>query len=137
VRAVDVLREARRVVDGALVGPALSEAQPGVDRVAKLRLILFGDAEEHSDHAHRHLRPEVRDEIDGAAADQRIEASRAVGPNPGLELRDAAGREHARQQGTMGVVKRRVLEYRTGRKLDVVADQLERRARAELWVPQS
>src|SRR5262249_40804293 len=92
---LDVLREAGRLVDRAFLTPqdrrtgalAFFEAQPGIDRVAKLLLILLGDAEEHPNHAHRHLRPQVRYEVDAVASDQRIEASRAVRTPTGLDLR--------------------------------------------------
>jgi hypothetical protein len=43
-----------------------------LDDVALVRL---GNAEQHPDHLHRHLRAEVGDEVEPPGADQRIEAA--------------------------------------------------------------
>src|SRR5215469_15485351 len=103
----DVLGKTLSLVGRAFFAPcgrwaaagAVLEAQRGVDGVAQLPLILLGNAEQHADHAHRHLRSKVRDEVDAVASDQWVEARRTVGPHLGLELRDPAGSEETGQQG--------------------------------------
>ena len=51
-------------------------AEVRVDPVADRLLVLLGDAEQHADHPHRHLRAEVGDEVEAAGADERVEAAR-------------------------------------------------------------
>ena len=53
------------------------EAQALVEPVADRLLVLLGDAEQHADRAHRHLRAEVGDEVEAAGADERVEAAGA------------------------------------------------------------
>ena len=60
------------------VGLARLGAQLGVAVVADRCLVGLGDAEQHADHLHRHLRAEVGDEVELPVADQRVEALRAV-----------------------------------------------------------
>ena len=66
-------------------------------------------AEQLADHVHRELAGEVRDEV--AAAPLRGSASRcsrAIAPDPRLELRHAARREAARDQRAHARVPRRI-----------------------------
>ena len=49
-------------------------AQVRVGVVADRLLVLLGDAEQHADHPHRHLRAEVGDEVEAVGADERVEA---------------------------------------------------------------
>src|SRR5262245_8950174 len=108
---------------------ALVDPQALVDAIADRFLVLFGDAEQHADRAHGHLRAQIADEVEAAGADQRIEAARAEGADLGFECGDLPRREHARQQAPVDVVLGRVLEDdRAGRYLEVALDQLEHRA---------
>ena len=38
-------------------------------------LVFLGDAEQHADHPHRHLRAEILDEVEAPGADERVEAA--------------------------------------------------------------
>ena len=88
-------------------GIALSvEPQALVDAVAERLLVLFGDAEEHADRPHRHLRAEVADEVEAAGADERIEAARAELADLRLDRVHLARREDAREQAAVKVVRR-------------------------------
>ena len=110
---------------------ARCEAQTLVDAVAERLLVLFGDAEQHADRAHRHLGAEILDEVEAAGADERIQALRAEPPHLRLEGVDLAGREQARQQGAVDPMTGRVLEDDHARRhLHVRLDQLEDRSAA-------
>ncbi len=109
-----------------LLGLARLGAQPRVALVAHRLLVALGDAEQHADHAHRHLRAEVGDEVEPGFADERVEALRAVLADLRLERVDLPGREHAREQAPVDGVRRRVLEDEdAGRHLDARLDDLE------------
>ena len=130
---VDVLLEhlrlRLRVVHAEVGHLAGVEPQALVDAVAERLLVLLGDAEQHADRAHRHLGAEVGDEVEAAAADQRVEAAGAELAHLGLDRRHLAGGEHPRQQAPVEVVVGRVLEDdRPRRDLHAALDELEDRA---------
>ena len=93
-----------------LRGLSFFETQPGIDAIAQCLLILLGNAEQHPDHPHRHLRAEVCDEVEAAASDEGVETSRAVGSHLRFDLCDPPWREQASQESTMRIVQRRILE---------------------------
>ena len=110
---VDVGREelaGDQPVLGGLHRLARLGAHLRVGVVADHLLVVLGDAEQHADHLHRHLRAEVGDEVEPAGADQRIQALRAEFADLGLQRVDLARGEHPRQQLAVDVVDRRVLE---------------------------
>ena len=80
---IDVLLEALARIAGLRDVHRLAglSAQCRIDFLAYRFLVLFGNAEQHADDAHRHLRAEIRDEVEAAGADERIETSHAVGAN--------------------------------------------------------
>ena len=49
-------------------------AQRRVGLVANSGLVLLGNAEQHADDAHRHHRGELRDYVEAAGTDERVEA---------------------------------------------------------------
>ena len=85
-------------------------AEVGVGAVADGLLVLLGDAEQHADHPHGHLRAQVGDEVEPARADERVEAACAELPDLRLELGDPPRREDPGQQPPVDRVDRRVLE---------------------------
>ena len=105
------------------------EAQALVELVAQRLLVLFGDAEQHADRAHRDLGAEVSDEVEPALADERVERAGGVGAHLGLDGGQPPRREHAAEQAAVQVVVRRVLEDEHARRhLDLRLDDLEHRA---------
>ena len=101
-------------------------AQVGVDLVAHRLLVLLGDAEQPADDPHRHLGPEVGDEVELVGADEWVEAAGAELSDLGFERRHPVRREHPRHQSPVDGVHGRILEdEHTGRHLDVGPDQLE------------
>jgi hypothetical protein len=108
---------------------AVVEPQPLVDAVPQGLLVGLGDAEEHADGAHRHLRPQVPDEVEATRAHQRIEGVRGELAHLALDGVHPPGREHAGQDAAVPVVTRRILEDEGPRRhLEVGLDQLEQRA---------
>ena len=88
--------------------------------VADSLLICFRDAEQHPDDSHRHLRAEVRDEVEVPGADQRVKATGAELPYLGFERGHPLRSEDPRQQAPVDRVDRRVLEDQDARRhLDV------------------
>src|SRR5579875_1499558 len=68
----------------------------------------------------------IRDEVKLSYPHQRVERRRAKLTDLGLQRSDAPRREHAREQGAMYIVHRRILEDQSAwRKIDVRLDQLE------------
>ncbi len=128
---VDVLLEDRPVDELLLVdlhGLALVGLEIAVDLVAHRFLIGLGDAEQHADGAHGHLRAEVGDEVELAAAHQGVEAAGAELAELRLEGVHLPRREHPREQPPVHRVDGRVLEDEHARgHLDVGPDQLEDR----------
>ena len=103
--------------------PVLVQHQAGVDRLADRLLIGLGDPEQHPDRPHRHLRAQIRDEVEPARAHQRVEGLRAELPDLRLDRHHPLRCEDPGQDPTMDVVDRRVLEQHVaGRKLDPVLD---------------
>ena len=101
-------------------------AEVGVDLVPHRLLVLLGDAQQHPDHAHRHLGAEVTDEVEPTGPDEWVERVGAELAHLRLERRDLPGREHPREEAAMDGVGRRVLEdHRPGRHLHARLDQLE------------
>ena len=86
------------------------EAQPLVAAIPDGLLVGLGDPEKHSDGAHRHLRPEIGDEVEAAGAHERVQAAGAELPHLGLNGGHLAGCEHPRHEAAMHVVRRGVLE---------------------------
>ena len=108
------------------IGCAASGAQVGVGLLAHRDLVVFGDAEEHPDDAHRHHRRELGDHVEAAGADERIEDADAVLAHLVLELGHRPGREHARHEAAVHAVLRRVLEHdHAAGELDAGADDVE------------
>ena len=81
-----------------------------VGTVANLFLIGLRDAEQHADRSHRHLRAEIRDEVEPAGADEGIESPSAELADLRLEGAHLVGREDPGQQAAVDRVQRRVLE---------------------------
>ena len=107
----------------------LGQPQTLVDAVANGLLVLFGDAEQHPDGAHRHLRAEVPNKIEPARSHQRVEAAGAELAYLRLEIVDVPGGEDPRKQSAMEVVRRRILEDdRSGWQLHAALYELENRA---------
>ena len=134
---VDVLGEAlggaHALAEGLVeVGHVpLGQAQSLVDPIADGLLVGFGDAQQHADGAHGHLGAEVRDEVEPAPPDQRVEAAGTELADLGLEVVDVPGGEHPGQQAAVDVVRRGVLEDdRARRQHDVGLDDLEQGALA-------
>ena len=73
-------------------------------------LVCLGNAEQHADHAHRHLRSQVRDEVEAPASDQRIEAPGAERTHLRLDRGHSPRSERAGEHAAMDVVDRRVFE---------------------------
>ncbi len=126
---VDVVGEHLAVGDGVLAHlhrPAGLGAQRGVGVVPDRRLVGLGDAEQHADHAHRHHRTELGDDVEPVGADERVEAADAERPHLVLEGGHAAGGEHARHQAPVHGVHRGVLEHdHARRELHARLDDLE------------
>ena len=108
-------------------GLARLGAQVGVGLVAHRDLVLLGDAEQHADDPHRHLRAEVGDEVEAAGADERVEAAGAErrGPGPrarpcgcGVNTRDSRPRCTVCTGGSSNMMT-------PGGQLDVGLDELE------------
>ena len=94
---VDVLGEhlaAEAGVLGHLHRLASLGPEVGVSPQSDRLLVGLGDAEQHSDHPHRHLGPEVGDEVEPPRAHERIEAAGAELTDLGFEGGDTARREH-------------------------------------------
>ena len=101
-------------------------AQVGVGAVAHRFLVLFGDAEQHADDAHRQHRAEFGDDVEAAGADERVEARGAELAHLVLERGHPPRREHPRHQAAVHRVDRRVLEQdHARRQLDVGLDDVE------------
>ncbi len=66
---------------------ALAELQALVDPVPQGDLVRLGDAEEHPDGPHRHLRAELRDDVEAVGTDERVERPGAERPDVGFDLR--------------------------------------------------
>jgi hypothetical protein len=97
-----------------------------VASVSHGRLVGLGDAEEHADHAHRHHRTELGDDVEPVGADERVEAAGAERPHLVLEGGHAARGEHARHQPAVRRVHRWVLEHdHPRRQLHAGLDDLE------------
>ena len=60
------------------IGSPRPGAQVGVGLLAHRDLVVFGDAEQHADDAHRHHRRELGDDVEAAGADERVEDADAV-----------------------------------------------------------
>ena len=71
---------------------------------------MFRDAEEHADHAQRHDRAEVLDEVEPIAADQGIEAARGEFADLWLQGVDRARDEGSGEQISVDVVDRGIFE---------------------------
>ncbi len=69
-------------------------AQVGIGAVAYRFLVLFGDAEQHADDAHRQHRAEFGDDVEPAGADVRVEARGAELAHLVLERGHPPRREH-------------------------------------------
>ena len=98
---VDVVAEdgtGQEVVLRVLHGLARFGSQRRIDVLADLVLVLLRDTEEHADHPHRHLRAEVRHEVEPAGADERVEARRAQLPDLGFECVHLLRGENPREQ---------------------------------------
>src|SRR6185312_4371920 len=91
-------------------------AQRRVAVVDVMLLIGFGDAEQHPDHPHRHLRAEIFDEVEPSGVYQRIEAACRELPDPRLQRADLPWGEDPGEQLTMDVVDRRILEDQAARR---------------------
>ncbi len=113
---LDVLLESvpgalRRREHGVEVGHgALGQPQAVVDAVADGLLVVLGDAEQHADGPHGHLRAEVLNEVEPSRPDQRVEAAGAELADLRLEVVDVARGENPGQQAAMDVVGRGILE---------------------------
>ena len=70
-------------------------AEVGIAPAAYPFLVRLGNPEEHPDHPHRHLRPEVGDEVDLVGARQAVERRRAEAADLRFERVHPLGREHA------------------------------------------
>ena len=73
---VDVLLEERGIGElilAELPGLAGLAPQRVVLVLAHVLLVLHGDAEQHTDHPHRHPGAEIADEVEAVGADERIE----------------------------------------------------------------
>ena len=101
--------------DLAGVAP-LDESDVGAVAVADLLLIILGDAQQVADGPHRHHGAEVGDEIESGAADQRVEFADTELTHQILDGQHAPRREDARQQSTVQVVQRRILEQQNARR---------------------
>src|SRR6202007_1466195 len=96
-----------------------------VGLVADEFLVVLGDAEQHADDLHGHLRAEVGDEVDVSRSDQRIQRLRAEVADLRLQRCDLAAGEHPGQQLAVNVVDRRVFhDEQAGRDVEVSLDQL-------------
>jgi hypothetical protein len=85
-------------------------AEVPVDAVADHLLVLLRNPQQHSDHTHRHLRPEIVDEVEATCADEPIQAPGAELADLRLERGDFLGHEHPGQQAAVDGVGGRVLE---------------------------
>jgi hypothetical protein len=100
-----------------------------VELVAEELLVVFGDAEQHPDGAHGHLRTQVGDEVEAAGTHHRIEAPCAELAHLGLEGVHLLRREDSRHQSPVHTVQRRVFhEEQTRWQLDACLDDLEHRS---------
>ena len=126
---IDVVGEhlaAREFVFGVPHRLAGLGAQGRVGVVADRFLVLLRDPEQHADHPHRHLCAEIRDEVEPARADERVEARCAELADLRFERVHLPRREHPRQQRSVHGVDRRILEDEDARRhLDVRLDQLD------------
>ncbi len=104
---------------------ALGDVDEGAVAISDTRLMLFGNAQEVADGPHRHHRPEIRDEIETAGADQRIQLPGAEFAHQRLHREHAPGREDPGQQAAVQIVQRRILEKQDARRhLDVVEEDV-------------
>jgi hypothetical protein len=92
-------------------------------------LFGFGDTEEEPDGPQWDLDSEFADDVELVPAEKGTERVRRVAADEGLEVEHEARREHSREQCTVGVVDRWVLEQEnSGRDVHARADDLQRRA---------
>ena len=94
---VDVVGEELEAGKGEVTGRDLAvvvEAQALVDPVADRLLVLFRDAEQHADGAHRHHRAEVGDEVEPAGVHERVEGAGAELAHLRLDRVHGLRREH-------------------------------------------
>ena len=97
-------------VGGDLHRPARLGAQIRVGAVPDGLVVVVGDAEQHADDPHGHLRAEIADEVEVPGPDQGIQTAATVFPDLRLELADLARGEHPGQQAAVDVVDGRILE---------------------------
>src|SRR5437588_219227 len=98
------------------------------EAIPRRLLIFLGNAQQHADHPHRHLRTQVGDQVEPAGSDQRIQTAGAEFADLRFEVVDLAWGEHPREQFAVDVVDRGILEQQhAGRNVDICLDQLENR----------
>ncbi|HEU5024526.1 MAG TPA: hypothetical protein VFV01_06345 [Spirillospora sp.] len=129
-RLVDELAAPVDVVGEGLVrerlGPlephllAVLGAQRLIGHVPDGGLVGLGDAEEHADHAHRHLGADRLDEVEAVGPGERVQDGGAEPADPRFQHPDPARSEDAREQAAVDVVDGRVLEDEGARR-DLVA----------------
>ena len=117
---VDELREHLTRRDGTVgVLGHLAASFGAQRRVAVLDHVLLiglGDTEQHSDDPHRHLSAEVLDEVEAPRPDEWVKAAGGELPDLGFQRGDLAGSEYPRQQLSVDVVDRWILEDQRARR---------------------
>ena len=72
---------------------AVFESQAVVDQLTERLQARVGEPEEHGDHMHGHLRPEIGDKVEPVGAYERVETPGAEVADPGFEVVDLPGSE--------------------------------------------